>query len=297
MLSNKDFNFNLTFNHDESGISPEDAVTYATDFNEGFKYSINNYSFKTVEFQSVFDELKTIYPKIKKYDFSKNKNNIEYKLISPEFKAYIAASSINMTATFLTKTNDDLLNVWNIIKNNTINDNEIDIQLLTFSTHSGDLNENISYIEHEDISYISEKYYPYINTKVMFDQFFTGSENILLLVGPPGGGKSKMSALAIKHAYENIDNLPYDKTKNGIFDDQYITIGVVKSTDVLVMDLFWSELSSNKPDIVILDDLDHMLSSRENELLSNEDYLRNTFLNHFLTFTDGVEKNNTKFMC
>ena len=131
----------------------------------------------------------------------------------------------------------------------------------------------------------------------MFDQFFTGVENILLLVGEPGLGKSKMSTLALKHAFHNPDKLPYDKLKdNPALDNQFISVVYVKSTDVLVNDRFWRELSKLQADICIIDDLDYMLTKRDAEVTSADDQKKNDFLNQFLSFTDGVEKYKTKFI-
>ena len=149
----------------------------------------------------------------------------------------------------------------------------------------------------DDLRYISKDYYPYIDTGMMFDQFFTGSENIFLIVGEPGLGKSKMSTLAIRHACDNPDKLPYDKMANSPgLEEQFINIVYVKSVDVLVNDMFWRKIEADMIDIVVIDDLDYMLTRRDGEVLSADDIRKNTFLNQFLSFTDGVVKSRTKFI-
>jgi SpoVK/Ycf46/Vps4 family AAA+-type ATPase len=83
---------------------------------------------------------------------------------------------------------------------------------------------------------------------------------------------------------------------NSALDNQFINIVFVKSTDVLVLDNFWRSLEQFQADIVIIDDLDYMLTKRDSEVMSADDAKKNLFLNQFLTFTDGVEKYKTKFI-
>ena len=45
-----------------------------------------------------------------------------------------------------------------------------------------------------------------------------------------------------------------------------------------------------------LDDLDYMLTKRDSEVMTNDDAKKNAFLNQLLSFTDGVQKNKTKFI-
>jgi len=167
----------------------------------------------------------------------------------------------------------------------------------SFFLTDGVLDSNLKEVLSEDFDFINKKYYPYIDTDIMFDQFFTGSENILVCVGAPGLGKTKLASLAIKHAYNNPDKIPYDKLiEHEALESQFINIIFVKSTDVLVLDNFWRNLEILQADIVIIDDLDYMLTKRDSEVLSAEDEKKNIFLNQFLTFTDGVEKYKTKFI-
>jgi SpoVK/Ycf46/Vps4 family AAA+-type ATPase len=55
-------------------------------------------------------------------------------------------------------------------------------------------------------------------------------------------------------------------------------------------------LEADTYDFVILDDLDYMLTKRDSEVTSSDDAKKNNFLNQFLSFTDGIKKNNTKFI-
>lgn len=62
------------------------------------------------------------------------------------------------------------------------------------------------------------------------------------------------------------------------------------------MDEFWRTLQKDLPDFVILDDLDYMLTKRDSEVMTNDDAKKNAFLNQLLSYTDGVQKNRTKFI-
>ena len=65
---------------------------------------------------------------------------------------------------------------------------------------------------------------------------------------------------------------------------------------MLAMDEFWRNIQKELPDFVILDDLDYMLTKRESEVMTSDDAKKNAFLNQLLSFTDGVQKNRTKFI-
>ena len=128
----------------------------------------------------------------------------------------------------------------------------------------------------------SKLYVPYIDTDALFEQFFKSSENILLLTGKSGIGKSKLGALAIEYLSKHTEK---------------ITANVASASDVNVLsnEGFWSELQSNEIDLVILDDLDFLLTPRSDEQ-SSTDVVKNRFISNFLSFTDGFKKNNVKFI-
>lgn len=128
----------------------------------------------------------------------------------------------------------------------------------------------------------SKLYVPYIDTDAMFEQFFKSSENILLLTGESGIGKSKLGALAIEYLSKHTDK---------------ITANVASASDVSVLcnEGFWNELSCNEIDLVILDDLDFLLTPRTDEQSPN-DVAKNRFISNFLSFTDGFKRNNVKFI-
>lgn len=293
MMDNIQLNINNTLEE-----SLEDSVISYQDVKEGFIYTIKDVSFKAKEFEKILAVLKKRYPDIKEYEFSRTKNNIFKKYIGENIRIYVHGNSIDMFGSFASKTNEDAKIVWEAYTNNVEYSNgDVHTYMYAYSLRGNQLVENAKELDVEDLNYISKNYYPYIDTDTMFDQFFTGAENILFLIGPPGVGKSKILSLAIKHAVNNPDKIPYNKLdEDSVSDHQFLTVANIKGIDVLSIDEFWSQLEKVSPDFVFIDDLDFMLTKRDADIMTQEDYAKNAFLDHFLTFTDGVEKNNTKFI-
>lgn len=288
----------LVISHDPEELSVDDAIITHMDHADGFKFVIQEIILKSPEFKEFIKDIESTFGTLTEYDYSKNKNSIFKKYKNENVRAYVRGNAKEMFGTFYSKSEDASNKIWKLFKNHfEDDDNDTQIFMHSFFITNGQLDNNVKEVESEDFNYISKKYYPYIDTDVMFDQFFTGNENILVCVGAPGLGKTKLSSLAIKHAYQNPDKLPYDKmAENPALDNQFISIVFVKSTDVLVLDNFWRGLEQLQADIVIIDDLDYMLTKRDSEVMSADDAKKNLFLNQFLTFTDGVEKYKTKFI-
>lgn len=287
----------LVITHMVDETSPDDAVLIHRDIQNGYIYPVEDFSLKTHEFKSFVKDVMQIDTSVKEYDYSRNKNSTFKKYIGDNIHMYVRGNSVEVFGSIYTKSEELCNTVWQALMKYEDADESIDLFMHSFFINNNILDENTKNIKSEELNYISEKYYPYINTQIMFDQFFTGAENILLLVGEPGLGKSKMSTLALKHAFKNPDKLPYDKLKdNPALDNQFISVVYVKSTDVLVNDKFWRELEKHEADFCIIDDLDYMLTKRDSEVTTAEDQKKNDFLNQFLSFTDGVEKHKTKFI-
>ena len=159
----------------------------------------------------------------------------------------------------------------------------VDVNIMIFDYYI-DPRNGLSY----DANYLimdslpSTLYVPYIDTEIMFNQFFKSPENILLLTGKSGVGKSKLGSLAIDYLSRH--------TKK-------VNANVASASDVNVLssDNFWSYLVSDQIDLVILDDLDFMLTPRTEEQ-SATDVAKNRFVSNFLSFTDGFKGNKVKFI-
>lgn len=287
----------LVISHDPEELSVDDAIISHMDYTDGYAFVIQDIILKVQEFKNFIRDVEAQFGYLTEYDYSKNKRNIFKKYKNDMVRAYTMGSAKEICATFYTKSEETSCKIWQIFKSHYKDDDNTQIFMTSFFLTDGVLDSNMKEVKSTDFNYINKKYYPYIDTDIMFDQFFTGNENILVCVGAPGLGKTKLASLAIKHAYNNPDKLPYDKLLNheGL-ENQFINIVFVKSTDVLVLDNFWRTLETIEADIVIIDDLDYMLTKRADEVLSEDDGKKNAFLNQFLTFTDGVEKYKTKFI-
>ena len=178
-------------------------------------------------------------------------------------------------------------------------DTDIDIRIVMTEYYMANNNiaKNVKTLDNRYFKDISEKYYPYIDINKFMDEYIFGDENILILCGDPGTGKSKFASLIMKKLLENekyatafkkdIDNEYIDD----IDEDIYYSVSTAKNVDMIAMDQFWSSIKNS--DLVVLDDLDFLLSSRKE---NREDVIKNQFLSNMLSFTDGIEKNNTKII-
>jgi len=293
----KDENVQLQVRSIAEELNADEATVVYQNIQDGFVITMPELRLKSPAFKEFIKDLKNSICELEEYNYSVSKNHINARYYGEELRIYTHGNSVDVFANIYCRSEEINSKVWEIYLKNSPKDNSVEIMMSAFSMNNNRLDEQSRDIEPKDLNYISEKYYPYINTTIMFDQFFTGAENILLLVGEPGLGKSKMSTLALKYAYENPDKIPYDKiADNPSLENQFISCAYVKSIDVLVNDQFWRNIEARKTDFVIIDDLDYMLTKRDSETSSQEDAQKNIFLNQFLSFTDGVEKNKTKFI-
>jgi DNA replication protein DnaC len=286
----------LVITHDNSDLSVDEAVLSYQDISDGYVSALQDMQIKTADWPALLKDLSELCPG-EIFDYGRSKNNIHYKINTEKFRGYIRGNSIDLYMSFYSKDEFISNQIWKLYLKYSEDDDGVTVFMTSFFMNGGQLDTNSKRVDHKELNAISEQYYPYINTQVMFDQFFTGAENILLLVGEPGLGKSKMSTLAMKHALNNSTKLPYDKLEdNPALENQFVNCAYVKSTDVLVNDKFWRDLGKMQADICIIDDLDYMLTKRDAEVTSGDDQNKNSFLNQFLSFTDGVEKTKTKFI-
>lgn len=165
---------------------------------------------------------------------------------------------------------------------------------------TGKLKTNTKFLTKDIFDGIKD-YYPLLDTNVLLNDFFTSDENILLLLGEPGVGKSKFitfilkSILSDQDLYKKIlnNNKAIDGLESGL-----VNILDVKDYKVLIDSSFWGNLEDSSYHIILLDDMDHLLGTRkkDQEIQSQLDIDSNNFINQFLTFSDGILKNNVKFI-
>jgi hypothetical protein len=287
----------LNINPTADKLSPDEALITYRDMDDGFVHSLEDIRFKAPEFKSFIDELSLHLGELTKYDYSRGKNVVNVRYKNAQVRIYLRGNSIDLYMSAYSTSEYASEIIWKTYSKYIVQENNIDVFVTSYYMNGNTLDDNFKQIKVDDLRYLSKDYYPYIDTDMMFDQFFTGPENIFLIVGEPGLGKSKMSTLAIRHAYDNPDKLPYDKMADSPgLEEQFINIVYVKSVDVLVNDMFWRKIEADMIDIVVIDDLDYMLTRRDGEVRTADDIRKNTFLNQFLSFTDGVVKSRTKFI-
>jgi len=172
-------------------------------------------------------------------------------------------------------------------------DEDYYVQLHSFYVDGG-LKYDVLNLKKEELSDISKKYFrDFIDTNMFFEEFFKAKESILVLSGKPGIGKSKFATMALKYLIENGSEFVEN---SDMFDSSNINVAYVKNEAILATDMFWVTLKKNDYTLVILDDLDHFLSAREQSVSTDLDQQKNQFISHFLSFSDGLIPNKTKFI-
>lgn len=290
---------NLSITHNSDEFHPNESLAIYLDYINGYVSSLEIFvDTKNLDeiLEKLQDSLKTEF--FKKFDYSLNKKSIYIRIITDLYKMYIQGNNNELNITCLSKNEDISHSIWKIFSKYIVEPgDELKLFFNTLTLSPTGISENTKILSHKDISFVSEKYYPYINVDILFDRFFTGPENILLLVGKPGLGKSKFATLALKYAMENPEKIPYEKcASNSLNASQHILAISCKNNDILADDGFWEYLEKDKPDFCIVDDLDYMLTRRDVETYSFDEKNRNRFLSNLLSFTDGIQKNYTKFI-
>lgn len=281
----------------ENYFSLEEIFELENNQKNGFKYIKPENYMKTTNFQDFIDEVNESF-KLELFNYSKSAYNTEKKYFSETIIITASGNSRDTAFNIYCKSEYDLNKIYNIaLKYNKDEESEVKCFFESFYIKQNGVDKTTKLITMKDVKYISELYYPFMNTKKAFEQFCTGNENILILTGPAGRGKTKFTNLLFKHLFQEPENIPYDKLEAiPELEEQFFNVAYVKSTDILAMDEFWRTLQKDLPDFVILDDLDYMLTKRESEVLTSEDAKKNAFLNQLLSYTDGVQKNKTKFI-
>lgn len=137
-----------------------------------------------------------------------------------------------------------------------------------FSSDGGTQVEEIS-LNYENE--IHDEYYPYIEGGIdkFIDDYLASSESVLLLMGPPGTGKSSFLRYMInKHSL--TATLTYD---------EYL---LEKDT------IFVNHITNSRSDILVLEDADVLLESRKTS--------QNKLMHKLLNVSDGIIKVNQKKM-
>jgi hypothetical protein len=283
---------NLTENYPIDG-----AVEIQKNINDGLNHIQLDLSLPSDSINKLLLEIKD-YDNFVEYNYSKNKHNIDLKYMGNNNIIIFRGGSKDVFVDIYSNTEYNLNRIYKeYVKLSNVGVSEIECFFDSYYIKGNQLDVSTQVKKFKDYETLDETYYPYINLDIFFEQFALGNENILILTGEPGLGKSKFASTILKYAFMNPDKLPYDKMEiSDNLDNQYINVAYVKSTEILSMDAFWRKMENLTPDFVLIDDLDYMLTKRDAEVMTHEDTVKNNFLNQFLSFTDGITKNKTKFI-
>jgi len=266
-----------------------------SEFNHAFEYLY-------IKSDKIFDFLKDIEKfyndiKIKKFKISKM---IVYYIYHEKFFVNLSVNNKGVNCSFYTKTIDLLDELYKIyLKYEDKNIEEASIKLTAYSMTPQGITGNQRILKYDFFKDINENYYPFLDINLFMDEFIYGNENVLILCGAPGTGKSKFANLVMKKLIENPEYQEYfeenytNEIKNILneFIDKTYYVASAKDVNLITTDQFWNKVKNQ--DLVILDDLDFLLSSRKE---NREDVAKNQFLSHLLSFTDGIEDNKTKII-
>jgi hypothetical protein len=287
--------FQFTNGYNNEMLTFNEALTNHVYTTQGYVHPLDELSFKTEDFDKFIQEVKLDF-EIQEYDFSDTKKNIYRQFEGEKIVIFAFGNSKNISSSIMTKELKDLESIFKIYTKYDTEDEEIKVYSTSYFLEAGAISTSGNIMEEKDLGEIDIDYYPYIDTNIMFEQLITNQENIFILAGEPGTGKSKMINSLIKFVMKNPDLVPYNKLEFDNIETQFIKAAFIKGPETLAQERFWRELESNEYDFVFMDDLDFMLTKRDSEIQTSEDQLRNSFLSYFLSFTDGVQKSKTKFV-
>ena len=281
----------------DSYVSLEDAMVqnYIAD---NYSFPIVNLSVKEEMIEECLGDIKKSFSSVNLDDIELNKTNrflyledkgkffMEFALESKN-KAYTV--NIYATSYGLAKS------VYEAIRQYESGGNGIFIEVDNYIiAENGALNVRKNFKEIGDLFSASPKYYPYLDTDVLFKKFTISSENILLLVGQPGVGKTKLVSLYERFMFSHPEL--FNSNKDTLSDEVFFKIAYVKNEEILAKDTFWEELNKNNYNLIFLDDADNCLLPRDSEVYTTEDANRKKFISQLLSFTDGIGENNTKII-
>lgn len=126
----------------------------------------------------------------------------------------------------------------------------------------------------ESFKDIRDDLYPKVNVPLLMKMYAESSENNLILTGSPGTGKTCFVKKCLR-------DLALEKQRD-------IRVIYVKDRELLKKDEFWAKLATERPDVLVLDDLDDELLPRTEG--------RNDIVNNMLSFSDGLFDVTTKII-
>ncbi|AXH70999.1 hypothetical protein [Vibrio phage BONAISHI] len=154
--------------------------------------------------------------------------------------------------------------------------------------------------------------YPFIDTEMMYDLYHEGTENVLVLSGKSGTGKTSLARRIILElarreskgiVTDMMHNQPYRPVRNVVY---------IKDESILKLDAVYAQLQQLKPLAILLDDMDQGLQPRflddmseevrelvlngANNGVNNFQANHNETMNKLLSYSDGALKHKTRII-
>jgi DNA replication protein DnaC len=291
-------NFNFNVHHTPGNIEIAETMfdrNILEKYNCAFEFfTINN------EYEKFIEEIFKNFKNIKFHKFKVTKT-IMYYIYNDEFFISLNISKKSNDINMYTKDYSVLEKIYNLYKKYEKINDEAQINYSEINLTPQGISSARKTITINDLKDINEKYYPYINIELFMDEFIYGDENILILCGEPGTGKSKFASLIMKKLLEDPSYINHFDSEDDpsvlhqldeiLEQEKIYYIASTKNIDLLAKDEFWSKMKNQ--DVIIFDDLDFLLSSRKE---NREDVIKNQFLSNLLSFSDGIEKSKTKII-
>ena len=293
----KQININI-----ESQYNNEQEMLRISSINKKYNHGFSDILIKNTDLNNFLEDL--IKNNFKKYSFEINNHEMSFYILnegehSVRFDVSLVKNMKNSYINLYSTNLDFLEKGYELIKNYKIANVDKIVNIEQIIQQGNSLGNNSFTLEYADLDVVPD-YYPYLNTDLLFEKYLMSDESILLLTGEPGVGKSKLVSLLFKYILENFERVEKYLTKSPfeLEEEHSLNVTYVKNEEILATDAFWNLLSKTDSSIVFLDDADNCLLPRKNvsEISSQADMDRNKFINNLLSFTDGVYKNNIKFI-
>jgi len=267
----------LIINHNVSNNDPIADSLWDAHIAKKFEYGNMFYSIKKENTFEFLDRIKKEFNVDKIFNYKYNDINV-YIIETDNLFLQVDERKDFTDLYFFTRTREDHHKIFEIAFEYKYSDNEKSVDFDEYSYINGNVSVKQNVLNYDYFKDIMSDFYPFLDAEKLIEYFLYGKENLLILGGEPGTGKSKFISLIIKWMLDNN------------FKERPL-IASAKDINLLSMDSFWSKVKSS--DLLILDDLDFMLGSRDE---SREDVQKNNFLSKLLSFTDGFLTNKTKIV-